>query len=78
MFMDVVTFITTPIVFILITMWKHPKAVGKNWFTHLLGALKIAIILQIGVIRCVIHAFIPDVDAECAQSTVERVQSRIV
>ena len=43
-------------------MWKHPKAVGKNWFTHLLGALKIAIILQIGVIRCVIHAFIPDVD----------------
>ncbi len=76
--MNIVTFIRTPLYFVLIIMWKHPKAVGKNWFTHLLGALKIAIILQIGVIRCVIHAFIPDVDAECAQSTVQRVQSRIV
>lgn len=55
-------------------MWKHPKAVGKNWFTHLLGAWKMALIFQLGAIRCIVHGLIPDIDTECAQQTARKVE----
>ncbi len=54
-------------------MWKHPRAVGKNWFTHLLGAWKMAIIFQVGVFRCLFHGLVPDIDIECAQNTADKV-----
>ncbi len=58
-------------------MWKHPKSIGKNYFTHLFGAIKIALIFQIGALRCLFHAFVPDVDIECAQTIVAKVESHI-
>jgi hypothetical protein len=54
-------------------IWKHPKSVGKNWFTHLLGAWKMAFIFQIGVFRCIIHGLIPDIDIDAATNTAAHV-----
>ena len=31
-----------------------------------------ALIFQIGVIRCIVHGVIPDIDIECAQSTAKK------
>ncbi|MGY8755092.1 MAG: DUF6356 family protein [Candidatus Poseidoniales archaeon] len=50
-------------------IWKHPKAIGKNWFTHLLGAWKMAAIFQMGAIRCIVHGLIPDFDINAATNT---------
>jgi hypothetical protein len=54
-------------------LWKHPKEVGKNWFTHLLGAWKMALIFQIGVFRCLIHGLIPDFDLKSGTNTANKV-----
>ena len=61
----------------MIGMWRHTKEIGKNWFTHLLGAFKIALIRQVGVIRCFLHGVIPDLDTQCAQSTVAKVNDLV-
>ncbi|HIF46220.1 MAG TPA: hypothetical protein EYQ73_05425 [Candidatus Poseidoniales archaeon] len=58
-------------------IWKHPKAVGKNWLTHLMGAWKMAVIFQIGVFRCIIHGLIPDFDIKAATNTAAKVVDHI-
>jgi len=52
----------------------HLADVEKGYFSHLIGAWKMAAIFFIGSIRCIIHGFIPAVDAECAQSTAKKVK----
>lgn len=56
-----------------IMVWKHPKSVGKNWFTHLIGAWTMAFHFQIAVFRCIIHGLIPDIDINCATNTANKV-----
>jgi len=50
----------------------HLKDVKKNYFTHLFGAWKAAILFLFGAFRCFVHGLIPNVDTECAQNTAKK------
>ena len=51
----------------------HLKDIGKGYFSHLIGAWKMAGFFAIGTIRCLIHGIIPNLDTECAQNTAKKV-----
>ncbi|MBL6744166.1 MAG: hypothetical protein ISP83_07290 [Candidatus Poseidonia sp.] len=50
----------------------HLADINKSYFSHLVGAWKMAFWFALGSVRLIIHGIIPDVDQHAGQRTVDR------
>ena len=50
----------------------HLADINKSYFTHLVGAWKMACWFALGAERLIIHGLLPNVDVEAGQKTVDR------
>tara|TARA_X000001036_G_scaffold93195_1_gene85710 strand:- start:11946 stop:12161 length:216 start_codon:yes stop_codon:yes gene_type:complete len=48
----------------------HLKDINKSYFSHLIGAWKMAFWFILGGFRLIIHGLIPNLDTEAGQDTV--------
>ena len=48
----------------------HLADIDKSYFSHLLGAWKMAFWFTLGAFRLIIHGLIPNFDTEAGQDTV--------
>jgi hypothetical protein len=50
----------------------HLADIDKSYFSHLVGAWKMAFWFALGSVRLILHGFLPNVDVDAGQKTVDR------